>query len=143
MSVAQVQPYLFFAGNCEEALAFYREAVGVQVDFMMRYKESPEPIPGVTPKFDDKVMHVTFRIGGSTLMAADDCASDRKFDGFSLSLVQPTEADARRAFDALAAGGTVVMPLMKTFWSPCFGMLTDRFGLGWMVTVPGAANQEA
>jgi len=134
---AQVQPYLFFNGNCEEALSFYKQTVGAQVDFMMRYKESPDPMPGMKPGFDDKVMHVTFRIGDSTLMGADDCMSDRKFDGFSLSLALPTEADARRAFDALAAGGQVIMPLMKTFWSPCFGMLTDKFGLGWMVTVAG------
>jgi len=134
---AQVQPYLFFNGNCEEALAFYKQTVGGQVDFMMRYKESPEPMPGMKPGFDDKIMHVTFRIGDSTLMAADDCMSERKFDGFSLSLALPTEADARRAFDALAASGQVIMPLMKTFWSPCFGMLADKFGLGWMVTVAG------
>jgi PhnB protein len=135
MTGAQIQPYLFFNGNCEDALAFYSEAVGATVDHMMRYKESPQPMPGLKPDFDDKVCHVTFRIGGATIMAADDCMSNRKFDGFSLSLSVPTEADAHQAFNALAAGGSITMPLMKTFWSPCFGMLTDKFGLGWMVSV--------
>ena len=137
MPAAQVQPYLFFNGNCEEALSFYREAIGAQVAFMMRYKESPQPFapPNMKPNFDDKVMHVTFRVGDATIMAADDCISDRKFDGFSLSLSVSTETEAHKAFAALSAGGSVTMPLMKTFWSPCFGMLTDKFGLGWMVSV--------
>lgn len=137
MSACQVQPYLFFNGNCEEALKFYQSAVGGTVDFMMRYKESPEPMPGQRPNFDDKVMHVTFRIGGSTLMAADDCMSERTFDGFSLMIAAADEAEAHKFFDALADGGSVTMPLMKTFWSPCFGMLTDKFGMGWMISVPG------
>ena len=133
-----VQPYLFFGGRCEEALAFYRSALGAQVDFLMRYKESPEPHPPgmVPPGFENKVMHTTFRIGGTTLMASDGCEEGAKFDGFSLSLAAPTEAEADRAFAALAAGGQVRMPLAKTFWSPRFGMVTDRFGVGWMVSVP-------
>ncbi len=133
-----VQPYLFFGGRCEEALAFYRTALGAQVDFLMRYKESPEPHPPgmVPPGFENKVMHATFRIGGTTLMASDGCEEGAKFDGFSLSLAAPTEAEADRAFAALAAGGQVRMPLAKTFWSPRFGMVTDRFGVGWMVSVP-------
>jgi PhnB protein len=132
-----VQPYLFFGGRCEEALQFYRQAIGATVDFMMRYKESPEPIPpGRIPAgFENKVMHATFRAGGSTLMASDGSEERAKFEGFSLSLAVPNEAEARRAFDALSAGGKVEMPLTKTFWSPCFGMLTDRFGIGWMVSV--------
>ena len=137
MATTQIQPYLFFNGNCEEALDFYKSAVGATVDFVMHYKESPEPMPGQRPDFDDKVMHVTFRIGESTLMGADDCMSERKFDGFSLSISAADEAEANKYFNALAAGGRVDMPLMKTFWSPCFGMLTDKFGLGWMVSVAG------
>jgi PhnB protein len=133
----QVQPYLFFNGNCEEALEFYKSTVGATVDFMMRYKESPQLDKTMPPNFDDKVMHVTFRIGDSTLMAADDCMSQRKFDGFSLSLSGANEAEAKKFFDALSAGGRVDMPLTKTFWSPCFGMLTDKFGIGWMVSVAG------
>lgn len=132
-----IQPYLFFGGRCDEALEFYRTAIGAQVDFLMRYKESPEPTPPgmLAPGFENKVMHTTFRVGGSTLMASDGCGEPPNFQGFVLSLALPTEAEASRAFAALAAGGQVKLPLTKTFWSPCFGMLTDRFGLGWMVTV--------
>ena len=92
--------------------------------------------------FDKKIMHASFRVRGVPLMASDGCNDKSKFAGFRLALALPTEADARRAFDALAAGGSVQMPLTKTFWSPCFGMVTDRFGLGWMVMVPGPANAE-
>jgi PhnB protein len=132
-----VQPYLFFGGRCEEALEFYRTALGAQVDMLMHYKDSPEPPPpgALPPGFEDKVIHATFRIGGATLMASDGCKEGTSFGGFSLSLAVPTEAEAASAFAALAAGGRVQMPLAKTFWSPCFGMLTDRFGIGWMVTV--------
>ena len=137
MNKTLIQPYLFFGGRCEEALEFYRTALGAQVDFLMRYKESPEPLPPgrLPPGFENKVMHTTFRIGGSTLMASDSCEEGQSFAGFSLSLAVPTQAEADRAFTALAEGGKVKMPLTKTFWSPCFGMVTDRFGLGWMVSV--------
>ena len=137
MKTTLVQPYIFFGGRCEEALEFYRTALGAQVDFLMRYKESPEPLPpGRLPAgFENKVMHTTFRIGGSTLMASDGCEAGSSFAGFTLSLAVPTEAEADRAFAALAEGGKVTMPLTKTFWSPRFGMLTDRFGMGWMVSV--------
>ena len=137
MTNTLVQPYIFFGGRCEEALQFYRTALGAQVDMVMKYKESPEPPPPgmLPPGFEDKVMHATFRIGATTVMASDGCEKGSTFGGFSLSLAVPTEADADRAFNALAAGGQVRMPLTKTFWSPRFGMLTDRFGVGWMVTV--------
>jgi PhnB protein len=137
MNNTLVQPYLFFGGRCEEALEFYRTALGAHVDFLMHYKESPEPQPPgmLPPGFENKVMHATFRIGGTTLMASDGCEEGARFAGFSLSLAVPTEAEANRAFAALAAGGQVKMPLTKTFWSPCFGMLADRFGIGWMVSV--------
>jgi PhnB protein len=137
MNKTLIQPYLFFGGRCEEALEFYRTALGAQVDFLMRYKESPEPLPPgrLLPGFENKVMHATFRISGSTLMAADGCEEGQSFAGFSLSLAVPTQAEADRAFTALSDGGKVKMPLTKTFWSPCFGMVTDRFGLGWMVSV--------
>jgi PhnB protein len=132
-----VQPYLFFDGRCEEALDFYREVVNAQVDFMMRFKESPQPLPPgfVPPGYENKVMHCTFRIGQTVLMASDEPQHGAKFGGFSLSLTVPTDSEADRAFAALAAGGNVLMPLSKTFWSPRFGMLTDRFGLRWMVNV--------
>ena len=133
-----VQPYLMFGGRCEEALAFYRTGLGAQVDMVMHFNESPEPPPpGVlAPGFESKVMHASFRIGESTVMASDGCEEGSTFGGFKLSLSVPTEADADRAFHVLAEGGKVDMPLCKTFWSPRFGMVTDRFGVSWMVIVP-------
>ena len=145
MNSPYIQPYLFFGGRCQEALDFYATAIGARIDLVMLHKDSPEaPPPGMLPPgFENKVMHATFRVGSTTLMASDGCGDEDSFAGFSLSLALPTEADARRAFDALAAGGKVSMPLTKTFWSPCFGMLTDRFGMGWMVTVEPSASAPA
>lgn len=139
MSNTTVKPYLFFGGRCEEALEFYRTALGAQVEMLMHYKDSPEPTPPgmLPPGFENKVMHATFHIGGSTLMASDGCKEGQGFDGFSLSLVVPSAAEADKAFAALSAGGQVKMPLAKTFWSPRFGMVTDRFGIGWMVSFMG------
>lgn len=139
MNNTLVVPYLFFNGRCEEALEFYKTAIGAKVGMLMRYHESPEPMPpGRLPKgFENKVMHAAFTIGKTALMASDGCEEGPKFEGFSLSLSVPTEAEAKRAFTALSAGGKVCMPLEKTFWSPCFGMVTDKFGMGWMVTVEG------
>ena len=131
-----VQPYLSFNGRCEEAIEFYRKAVGAEVVMMMRFKESPEPPPPgmVPPGSENKIMHSSLRIGDSTVMATDGgCQGDVNFQGFSLSLTVPSEAEADRVFAALAEGGQVRMPLTKTFFSPRFGMLADRFGVGWMV----------
>jgi PhnB protein len=138
MNATAIQPYLFFSGRCDEAIEFYRKGLGAEVEILVRHKESPVPAPpGVLqPGFENKVNHVTLRIGGATLMASDGCDEKSKFDGFRLSLALATEKDAQRAFAALSDGGTVQMPLAKTFWSPCFGMLTDKFNVGWMVTVP-------
>ncbi len=138
MSTVTVQTYLFFGGRCEEALAFYQGAVGAEVVMMMRYADSPAPLPpgSIAPGFENKVMHATFRVGATTLMASDGRGPDGGFRGFTLSLAVPDEAEADRAFAALVDGGEVVMPLAKTFWSPRFGMLTDRFGVGWMVSIP-------
>ena len=137
MSTPHVQAYLFFGGRCDEALAFYGEAIGARVDFIMRHRENPEPMPPgmLAPGFEEKVMHASFRVGDTVLMASDGCEPGAKFDGFSLHLAVATEAEAERAFAALADGGQVRMPLDKTFWSPRFGMVTDRFGIGWMVSV--------
>ncbi|MGB7791076.1 MAG: VOC family protein [Terrimicrobiaceae bacterium] len=137
MTDTLVQPYLFFGGRCEEALEFYRDALGAQVEMLMRYTDSPEPQPPgmLPPGFENKIMHATFRVGETILMASDGCEEGLSFDGFSLSLTVPTETEANRAFAALADGGQVRMPLTKTFWSPRFGMVTDRFGMGWMVSV--------
>ncbi len=135
----QVQPYLFFDGRCEEAVEFYRRALGAEVEMLMRYRESPDPPPPgmVAPGSEDKVMHASLRIGESVVMASDECSigAQPTFDGFSLSISVADAAEAKRRFDALADGGKVTMPLGRTFWSPCFGMLTDRFGVGWMVSV--------
>jgi len=133
-----VQPYLSFNGRCEEAIAFYRKAVGAEVLMMMRFKESPEPPPPgmVPPGSENKIMHSSLRIGDSTVMATDGgCQGNASFQGFSLSLTVPSEAEADRVFAALAEGGEVRMPLTKTFFSPRFGMLADRFGVGWIVIV--------
>ena len=132
-----VQPYLFFGGRCEEAMEFYRTAIGAQVELLMLFKDSPQPVPpGVLQDgFESKVMHASFRIGGTTLMASDGCKEGSSFSGFSLSLSVPTEAEAERAFAALANAGKVKMPLAKTFWASRYGMLTDRFGIDWMVIV--------
>jgi len=130
-----VQPYLFFNGRCEEALDFYRGAVGAEVEMLSRFKNAPEP--GITqPGMENKVMHVSFRIGETLLMASDGrCDGKLRFEGFSLSVVVPDEKKAESIFKALSAGGKITMPLEKTFWAPKFGMLEDKFGVGWMVSV--------
>ncbi len=134
---ATIQPYLFFAGQCDRAIEFYRTAIGARVEMLMRYNESPDPTPPgmLQPGFENKIMHATLTVGGAIIMVSDGCDDKSRFDGFRLSLALPTEADAQRAFTALSEGGTVEFPIGKTFWSPCFGMVTDRFGVGWMVTV--------
>jgi PhnB protein len=133
-----LQPYLYFDGRCEEALQFYHRALGAEIHMVMRFKDSPEPPqPGsCAPGSDDKLMHATFRVGATTVMASDGhCTGKPAFEGFSLSLTVPTEAQAGRLFAALAEGGQVRMPLARTFFSPCFGMVTDRFGVSWMIHV--------
>jgi PhnB protein len=136
----QVQPYLFFEGRCEEALEFYRQALDAEVEMLMRFKESPEaPPPGaVAPGSEEKVMHASFRIGDTILMASDGgCSGRSSFQGVSLSLNLAEVAEAERRFAALAAEGEVQMPLSATFWSPAFGMVVDRFGVSWMVNASG------
>lgn len=131
-----IQPYLFFGGRCEEALEFYRTTVGAQVEMLMRYRDSPEQPPPLPECFHNKVMHASVRIGQSVVMASDGmCDGPANFEGFSLSITVPDESEAERVFAALSEGGLVTMPLEKTFWSPKFGMLQDRFGVGWMVSV--------
>lgn len=137
-----VQPYLFFEGRCEEALNFYRDKLGATVDMLLRFKDNPEPgaSPGEGcaggPVDGEKVMHATFRIGGAVLMASDGMASGKpSFQGISLSLSLRDQAEAKRLFNALADGGQVQVPLNKTFFSPLFGMVADRFGVSWMVVV--------
>jgi len=130
-----VEPYLFFNGRCEEAIEFYKKALGAEVDMLVRFKDSPDP--DMRPAdAEDKIMHASFNIGATKLMASDGrCEGTSNFQGFSLSLTAPSEAEANQAFNALADGGQVRMPLTKTFFSPCFGMVADRFGVSWMVIV--------
>jgi PhnB protein len=131
-----VQPYLFFDGRCEEALAFYRNALGAEVLGLMRHRDSPDtPPPGTLPAgCEDKVMHASFRVAGTTLMASDGmCGGRPEFRGFSLSIRVDDEEEAERLFSGLADGGTVRMPLGPTFYATCFGMVTDRFGVSWMI----------
>jgi PhnB protein len=134
----QVQTYLFFNGRCEEAIEYYKRALGAQVEMLMRFKESPEPPPPgmIPPGSENKIMHASLRIGATTLMASDGrCDGAPVFRGFALSLAAANEAEADRLFAALADGGQVQTPLGKTFWSPRFGMVSDRFGVEWMVSV--------
>lgn len=131
----QVLPYLFFDGRCEEALEFYRQALGAEVEMMMRFQENPEPTM-TPPGSEEKVMHASFRIGDTLLMASDgNCGGKPTFQGVSLTITAADVAEAERLFAALSDGGQVQMPLAETFFSPRFGMVADRFGVSWMVIV--------
>jgi len=134
----QVQPYLFFDGRAEEAIEFYSDALGAEVTALLRYKDSPEPPPPdmVPPGSENKVMHASFRLGYTTVMASDGrCLGQPSFQGISLSLTVADDKEAERVYTALGDGGTVQMPLTKTFFSSRFGMVADRFGVSWMVVV--------
>jgi len=134
----EVQPYLFFDGRCEEAVAFYQKTLGAEVTSIMRFNECPEPhAPGMMPPgSEQKVMHMSFRLGNTTVMASDGrCLGKPNFQGFSLTLTVPNDAEAERLFATLADGGQVQMPMSKTFFSSRFGMVADRFGVGWMILV--------
>jgi PhnB protein len=131
----QLQPYLFFDGRCEEALDFYKKTVGAQVEIMMRWKDSPDKSM-CTPANENKVMHSCVKIGDTSMMASDGrCEGKPDFKGFALTISAKTEAEADKTFNALADGGKVQMPMTKTFFSPRFGMVADKFGVGWMVLV--------
>jgi PhnB protein len=142
----QVQPYLFFNGRCEEALEFYRTALGAEIGALMRFKDNPDPqaagcgpdsqMPGGQTMDPEKVMHADFRVGQTQLMASDGMAQgEPRFEGISLALSPSTEAEADRLFAALAEGGQVQMPMARTFFSPRFGVVADRFGVSWMIVV--------
>ena len=138
-----VQPYLSFGGRCQEAVDFYRNVLGAEVQMLMRFKEAPEsPPPGMVPdNWGDKIMHTCLKIGDTQVMASDGCAgSGPDFKGFSLSLTVANEAEADRKFAALSDRGKVTMPLGKTFFARRFGMAVDRFGVNWMVIVPAEAK---
>lgn len=134
-----IAPYLFFSGRCREALEFYEAAVGARIEMVMRFDESPEPIPAgrLPPGHGSRIMHASFRVGENRIMVSDGCDDESRFSGFRLALSVGTEDQARQIFGALAEGGQIDMPLTRTFWSPCYGMVTDRFSVGWMVMVAG------
>lgn len=131
----KVQAYLTFAGRCEEALEFYKTHAGAEVVGLMRWSDSPEPEMKAPPGRENKIMHAAFKIGETTLMADDGMGvqDNAEFKGMSLALSAATDADTQRLFDALGDSGSVQMPLTKTFWTSSFGMLTDKFGVPWMV----------
>jgi PhnB protein len=135
----QVQPYVCFEGRCDEAIEFYRKALGAELTFRMRFKEMPAAPDGscpITPGTEDKVMHASLQIGDSTVYVSDGrMAGKPEFKGIMLSIQLKDVARAERAFAALSEGGQVLMPLSQTFWSPKFGMVTDKFGVGWMINV--------
>jgi PhnB protein len=131
----QVQPYLFFDGRCDEALAFYKKAIGAQVEMLMRWKDNPDP-GGCSEANKDKVMHASVKVGDASVLASDGrCEGKPEFKGFALTISAKTEAEADKMFGALSEGGQVQMPLTKTFFAPKFGMLADKFGVGWMIMV--------
>ncbi|OOG22786.1 hypothetical protein B1C78_14005 [Thioalkalivibrio denitrificans] len=135
----QIQPYLFFHGRCEEAMGYYRKALDARVSMLMRYRESPDPMPpdAIPPGWEDKIMHAELAIGDAVLMLSDGCAeTDPGFRGFSLSLAVPDAETADRMFAALLDGGEELMPLGETFFSPRFGMVSDRYGVSWMINLP-------
>jgi PhnB protein len=130
---ATVQPYLFFDGKCEEAMEFYKTALGAQVEMLMHFKDSPDT-SNLTPGTEGKVMHAAFRIGETQVLASDGhCAGTPSFQGFGLTLNAKDDAEAEKMFTAVGKGGTVMQPLTKTFFASKFGMVTDRFGVMWLV----------
>jgi PhnB protein len=136
----QVQPYLSFEGRCEEAIAFYESALGAEVAMLVRFKDHPEPQPPgmIKPETENKIMHARLRIGDSIVMASDGrCTGSTNFGGISLSITGKDKAEAEKAFRALGDGGNVTMPFGATFFSPGFGMVSDRFGVHWMIMTEG------
>jgi PhnB protein len=136
-----VEPYVFFNGRCREALDFYTQAAGARVESIMTYSQNPQPMPegALPPGWGEKIMHSSAFIGGSRIFLSDGNSPGKAtFDGFALTLTVPTVEESARTFSALGAGGTVIVPLGPTFYSPSFGMLFDRFGVMWMIMVSPA-----
>jgi PhnB protein len=136
----RVEPYLMLSGRCTEALAFYQQAIDAKTTMVMRFDESPDknhPMP-MPPDWGQKIMHCSMTVGSTTVMMSDGMSAEPKdLSGVTLSITADDEAQAKKMFDALSVGGKVFMPLGKTFWSPCFGMTSDKFGVSWMVGVDG------
>jgi PhnB protein len=136
-----IEPYLFYNGRCDEAIAFYGAVLGAETTYLARYRDAPEggTDARLPPGFENKVMHANLRIGDATIMVSDgNVDTGPNFQGFALTHNLPDEATMRATFAVLAEGGSVIMPPMRTFWSPCFGMLNDRFGVCWMLMVAEA-----
>lgn len=139
MKKAEIKNYLFFSGRCEEAMNFYQQHLGATINFLMRFNESPEPMPEgmLQDGFENKIMHAEFTLADQQIYASDGCNDAESFSGFRLALIVQKKEEAERVFNVLATGGKVDMPLTKTFWSPLYGQVTDQFGVGWMVMLPG------
>jgi PhnB protein len=131
-----VQPYLSFEGRAQEAIDFYKSALGAKVDMIMQFKDAP-PEMKTSPESKDKIMHSAFRIGDTQIMATDgQCSGKATFSGITLTLNAASNGEAEKLFNALAQGGTVNMPMSETFFAHRFGMVADKFGVGWMVLNP-------
>ncbi|HEX7061007.1 MAG TPA: VOC family protein [Woeseiaceae bacterium] len=140
----RIEPYLFFNGRAEEAIDFYREALGAELQMLMRFSESPDPVPEgmLPPGFENKVMHSCITVGGGSVMISDgDGSAGPAFSGFALSLEADDGEQLRSWFDALSEGGRIKMPVGKTFFAELFGMVTDKFGVDWMLIVPADMPQ--
>lgn len=138
-----ITPYLFFGGHTVDALAFYQEVFNGTIEAVMKYSDYPGPIPEGTlaPGFEDKVMHSAIRLGESMLYASDGSGPSSEMKGFMLHYPVQTNGEADRIFAALSVGGNVIMPLETTFWSPYYGMLEDKFGVGWMISIPQECSE--
>jgi PhnB protein len=145
MSVTSIRPYLFFGGRCEEALAFYAQTLGANILFQMRFAENPGGISDgmLESGFENKVMHATFRIGEAEINASDGTSTGSNFQSLGLLTEYCDAESATTAFENLAEEGSVDMPLGPTFWSPLFGMVTDKFGVSWMITLPATDGPDA
>jgi PhnB protein len=128
-----VQPYLSFEGRAQEAIDFYKTALGAKVEAIMQFKDAPPDMQTNMPH-KDKVMHSAFKVGDTTIMATDgQCSGKSEFSGITLTLNANSDAEAEKLFNALAQGGKVNMPMAETFFATRFGMVADKFGVGWMV----------
>tara|TARA_Y100001968_G_scaffold333806_1_gene399698 strand:+ start:5193 stop:6065 length:873 start_codon:yes stop_codon:yes gene_type:complete len=145
MQQAALNNYLFFSGRCEEALNYYQEHLGASISLLMRFSDSPDPLPEdlLVPGFENKVMHCEFNIADSKVLASDGCGDGTNMSGFSLALTLSDPDEAHRVFNALAKDGQINMPLAETFWSPLYGQVTDQFGVAWMVMLLSEASETA
>ncbi len=131
-----VQPYLSFEGRAQEAIDFYQSALGAKVEVIMHFKDAPPDMQAHMPH-KDKIMHAAFKVGDTTIMASDgQCNGKSQFSGVTLTLNATSSGEAEKLFNALAAGGKVNMPMSETFFAHRFGMVADKFGVGWMVLNP-------